>query len=247
MFCMLKRNRSSGKKGFTLIELLVVVAIIAVLVAVLMPALKEAREQSRTVKCGSNLRQISTAMILYAQDYQNKFPKGSVNATAATGYPGLTYFDWWVAQVMVYTNDARPEDARNSYKRTAGAWDCPTNVLLYGNTGMSGNYAYNIEAGYSFVTSTGMRLDSPLNWPAPATKILMADAGNSLMPGAIATGCNWSAVQSGYNYRYAAGAWHGNKYNAAFLDGHVSAEKLDATGQISGDYFPQWLIWNNRW
>lgn len=61
-------------KAFTLIELLVVIAIIAVLMAILMPSLQRAREQSRKVSCGNNLKQIGLAMHLYANDYDGKLP-----------------------------------------------------------------------------------------------------------------------------------------------------------------------------
>ena len=54
--------------SFTLIELLVVIAIIAILAGMLFPALNRAREQARVAKCGAHLKQLGTAMILYADD-----------------------------------------------------------------------------------------------------------------------------------------------------------------------------------
>jgi len=68
------------QRGFTLIELLVVIAIIAILAAILFPVFAQARESARAVSCISNLRQIGTAIHMYAQDYDEGFPMGT--------YPG---------------------------------------------------------------------------------------------------------------------------------------------------------------
>jgi prepilin-type N-terminal cleavage/methylation domain-containing protein/prepilin-type processing-associated H-X9-DG protein len=72
-------NTGSGgarkqQRAFTLIELLVVIAIIALLVAILLPALSKARDAGRDVQCRSNIRQLVTALLAYANDYRGKFP-----------------------------------------------------------------------------------------------------------------------------------------------------------------------------
>ena len=61
------------KRGFTLIELLVVIAIIAILAAILFPVFARAREKARQSSCGSNLKQIATATMMYVQDYDETF------------------------------------------------------------------------------------------------------------------------------------------------------------------------------
>ena len=63
------------RKGFTLIELLVVIAIIAILAAILFPVFARARDRARQTSCTSNLRQIGTAVMMYAQDYDEKYPR----------------------------------------------------------------------------------------------------------------------------------------------------------------------------
>jgi prepilin-type N-terminal cleavage/methylation domain-containing protein/prepilin-type processing-associated H-X9-DG protein len=60
------KNRSHA---FTLIELLVVIAIIATLAATLFPVFAQAREKARQAACLSNEKQMGTAWLMYAQDY----------------------------------------------------------------------------------------------------------------------------------------------------------------------------------
>src|ERR1044071_5637247 len=60
--------------GFTLIELLVVIAIIAILAAILFPVFAQAREKARSISCMSNNKQYATATLMYAQDYDERFP-----------------------------------------------------------------------------------------------------------------------------------------------------------------------------
>jgi prepilin-type N-terminal cleavage/methylation domain-containing protein/prepilin-type processing-associated H-X9-DG protein len=75
------------RRGFTLIELLVVIAIIAILAAILFPVFAKARDKARQSSCLSNIKQLTIAMLSYAQDFDETIPKyrlGSTNPSCST-------------------------------------------------------------------------------------------------------------------------------------------------------------------
>ncbi len=63
-------------RGFTLIELLVVIAIIGLLISILIPSLSRARQGAKLSTCKANLSGIGLAIIVYAEQYHEKIPRG---------------------------------------------------------------------------------------------------------------------------------------------------------------------------
>jgi prepilin-type N-terminal cleavage/methylation domain-containing protein/prepilin-type processing-associated H-X9-DG protein len=98
------RSQEGGaRRGFTLIELLVVIAILTILAGILLPVFSQVREKARQTTCLSNLRQISTGMQLYLQDYDEQFPP-VVSRDARSGY---FYTSTWLHLLQPYIKDTR--------------------------------------------------------------------------------------------------------------------------------------------
>lgn len=62
------------KRGFTIIEVLTVCFIVAILAAILVPNLRRAIVKTEAVGCKSNLKNLATAITLYANDNDHMYP-----------------------------------------------------------------------------------------------------------------------------------------------------------------------------
>jgi prepilin-type N-terminal cleavage/methylation domain-containing protein/prepilin-type processing-associated H-X9-DG protein len=104
-------------RAFTLIELLVVIAIIAILAAILFPVFAQAREKARAISCLSNTKNLGTAVMMYAQDYDEVLPARqhpqAPNDPATGTYPQI------YSILNPYIKNG------NNWSR-GGIWSCPS-------------------------------------------------------------------------------------------------------------------------
>ncbi len=63
------RRRRPDLPAFTLIELMVVIAVVAILAALLIPAMGRAKGKAQGITCANNIKQLSVAWIMYADDH----------------------------------------------------------------------------------------------------------------------------------------------------------------------------------
>lgn len=66
--------RIHHRSGYTLAEILIVLAIIASLVGICIPAIQTARQSVKSASCKNKLRNMSLAMVIYAQDQRGFYP-----------------------------------------------------------------------------------------------------------------------------------------------------------------------------
>lgn len=87
------------RRAFTLVELLVVLAILGVLTGILVPVVGMAMVKANQMACASNMRQIGSAIVLYANDNGGALPP-TTHTTGALGASGRD--ESWIYQIGPY-------------------------------------------------------------------------------------------------------------------------------------------------
>ncbi|GAB4467966.1 MAG: hypothetical protein OHK0029_40090 [Armatimonadaceae bacterium] len=155
------------RTAFTLIELLVVIAIIAILAAILFPVFAQARERARQLSCLSNMKQISLAYLMYAQDHDEAL-------LPSTNYDSVERLIW---PAMI-----------QPYVKNTGVFNCPSSTGSdfpldwsrrgYASIGLTGQTAIDARLSEGFtVPATLPNLDEPARIP------MFADTPNAAAPG----------------------------------------------------------------
>jgi prepilin-type N-terminal cleavage/methylation domain-containing protein/prepilin-type processing-associated H-X9-DG protein len=167
------------QKAFTLIELLVVIAIIAILAAILFPVFAQAKAAAKASVCVSNLKQLSTAMAMYLNDFDDVYPNSVVD--------GLNMSSW---VTNGYTTISPPLP---SCTMVDGSWDLcsisdPTTGALYPYVKNKDVYRCPVDQSGTFLYDTSLTPNSntqlvtysmnyELDWVSDTTTAYPSDTG----------------------------------------------------------------------
>jgi len=232
--------------GFSLVELLVSIAVVGLLAALLIGALPALRSRAESAACRSNLRQLAAANLAYAVDH-------GVFAAAAADIEGANTVRWHGVRDGRAFDGSRGPLAPYLGGGGASAWvrRCPGfEPDAAGFEASCGGYGYNAHGVGSQVClpgGAGTALGMPPGAIAhPARTVMFADAAFLQGRGNRAALIEYSFAEPP---RFASGGtpWpsihfrHNGKANAAWCDGHVSAESMAHTDSRSADHALGWF------
>ena len=213
------------QSGFTLIELLVVIAIISILSTILFPVFARARENARRASCMSNSKQLALGMLMYAQDYDEKFP------TVLSGQSSSSLYLTWDNAIFPYVKSSQVYICPSAYGEntrsyTMNYWVAGwTNVLSTREVNLAGiPSAANtvLLSEESEPQNTGDKYNVRGAWAGSVIGGGVTVATKSSAPWGLYTGLSRNAAGS-QGYGPGWGVHISDTFVTTFCDGHVKS------------------------
>lgn len=226
----------SSKIAFTLIELLVVIAIISLLVSILLPSLGKAKDKAAQVMCLTQLKQVGTAMYIYAQE-ERVFQPCFVPA----GKEGTTYNNsYWEQKLLPYVGDSPKALVCTGYSKSPNASQDSTYNYYYWFCGGSAapRYGFNHLAlgcggyskyGYDCVATDGSKKVEvgPENLVNPSSLGMCYDNGVAFGSPPSAYGSNYEWARNNVDTFFPDSVMHNGGLNLLFSDAHAEWMSFD--------------------
>jgi prepilin-type N-terminal cleavage/methylation domain-containing protein/prepilin-type processing-associated H-X9-DG protein len=225
---VLVRHRASG---FTLTELLVVIAIIGILVAIIIPVVGNVRKNARQATCGSNLRQIHTAIMLHAADNKGVLIP-SDTGVQPSGTP--SYVRWYQrAWAGITKNESSLAPYIGGAEALAKITVCPENTDNLTTAVVEGITVKSIY-GWPYTVNQAVLLSATQYGEKGRRVRLVELAETSQIPlitdsntGADWGGDGWTGTYVPAPNQSRIGEPHGGKGNVLWAVGHVTEQTRD--------------------
>ena len=220
---------SRMKRGFTLIELLVVIAIIAILAAILFPVFAQAREKARQTSCLSNEKQLGGATIMYIQDYDERFPMGTMGCSAKTTAVGCGADTWYTGKQGQPAGADSPPNLRTKN---------PDYINMYGSVWVNSIQTYVKNGAVltcpSAAKSTRVLSGLKIN---PANNVSYAYNGilQSYSLAGVVHSSQLPLIQEGNGKTYTEGYAHPNPFLLCLGDSTIPCVYKPSANQACGD------------
>ena len=216
------------KEGFTLIELLVVIAIIAILMAILMPALSRVKEQGKRATCLSNLKQLTLAWIMYADENDDNLVNGDSGEYTGAIHQNETPWalsDWGAGMTDRQKIDAIKKGALWPYTKELRLYKCKTvNKIVRSSAQEEIFRTYSVADSMNCKDWPDMNakmIKKRIKIPNPAYRIVFVDDGGT-NPSALG---GWTVYVTEEQWWDPPPVRHGDGTNFSFADGHSDYHK----------------------
>src|SRR5258706_10155504 len=158
------------REAFPLFELLVVIGIIALLISILLPPLRKARQSAYEVSCKSNLRQLMSAYIMFANEHRGSLPGGYYDRAN----PDAEKQDWAFGPNTTFAS-APQEGTIFRYLKEPNTYRCPALSPLPG-TSQESNGRFDYANFSSFAAAKIVNIRSEAHYqhlsPTAGTGVL---------------------------------------------------------------------------